>query len=469
MHLLKRVPGPLYAIIILFLLHSGGCAKDPILKDPSAKLDFSTDTVIFDTVFTAFGSGNPLSANQRLKVYNPHDKAILTSIRLAGGANSPYRINIDGHATTHVTDYEIRKKDSLYIFVEVTIPQGGVNPFIVTDSIIFETNGNVQDVDLVAWGRDANYLQDSVLGCNVTWNSGKPFVIYNSILVPDGCTLTINPGVEVYSHSNSRIYVEGTLIVNGSHTSPVIFQGDRLEFDYREVPGQWVGIRLLPRSRGNVIQFAEIKNAIVGVEVDSLSPVNPNDVKLSISHTLIKNMASTGIAGFTAVIKAWNCAVCNCAQFSFLGKFGGNYDIKHCTFNSSGSRRNASVGFSNEPFLDPATQQPILKPTLALNLENNVIWGAEKTELIIVNDPAGGAILNASVNYNLFKTEADTLYPITNIFNTDPRFLDAGKCDLALDSLSPAIDKGDLIGIPLDIRGKFRDSRPDIGAYERQP
>jgi len=399
-------------------------------------------------------------------VYNPHDKSVVTSIRLAGGANSPYRINIDGHATTFVNDYEIRKKDSLYIFVEVTIPQGGVNPFIITDSIIFETNGNIQDVDLVAWGRDANYLQDSVLGCNVTWNSGKPYVIYNSILVPDGCTLTINPGVEIYSHANSRIYVEGTLTVNGTPASPVVFRGDRLEFDYRDLPGQWVGIRILPKSRGNSIEFAEIKNAIVGIEVDSLSPVNPADVKLTINHTLIKNMASSGIAGFTAVIKAWNCAICNCAQFSFLGKYGGNYNLRHCTFNNSVSRKNASVGFTNEPFIDPDTKLPIFTPTLELNLENDIIWGTEATELLIVNDPEGGAIISAKVNYCIIKTEEDTVYTATNIFNADPKFLDAGKCDLALDSISPAIDRGNLIGVPLDIRGRFRDSKPDIGAYE---
>ncbi len=32
-------------------------------------------------------------------------------------------------------------------------------PFIVTDSIVFETNGNIQDVDLVAWGgQNANFI-----------------------------------------------------------------------------------------------------------------------------------------------------------------------------------------------------------------------------------------------------------------------------------------------------------------------
>ena len=88
------------------------------------------------------------------------------------------------------TDVEIGAEDSLFIFVEVTIDPNNQNtPLIVTDSILFETNGNLQDIDLVAWGQDAHYYRNlpevhSVfLNCNDVWNNDKPYVIYGYALV----------------------------------------------------------------------------------------------------------------------------------------------------------------------------------------------------------------------------------------------------------------------------------------------
>ena len=56
----------------------------------------------------------------------------------------------------------LRNGDSLYIFAEVTIDPNGLSmPFIETDSITFHYNNTIQDVDLVAWGRDA-YFHSSI-------------------------------------------------------------------------------------------------------------------------------------------------------------------------------------------------------------------------------------------------------------------------------------------------------------------
>src|SRR3989304_4986440 len=98
-------------ISLLFLITIISCKKDAIITDPSAKLEFSTDTVIFDTVFTTIGS-----TTHFLKVYNRNNKKIIiSSIQLAGGNNSRFRMNVDGIPATYVTDIEIPKKDSLYI------------------------------------------------------------------------------------------------------------------------------------------------------------------------------------------------------------------------------------------------------------------------------------------------------------------------------------------------------------------
>lgn len=54
-------------------------------------LTFSKDTLTFDTVFTTIGS-----TTSKVMVYNKENKAVkIDLIYLAGGASSPFRINVD--------------------------------------------------------------------------------------------------------------------------------------------------------------------------------------------------------------------------------------------------------------------------------------------------------------------------------------------------------------------------------------
>ncbi|HRB41141.1 MAG TPA: hypothetical protein PKX86_10610, partial [Bacteroidia bacterium] len=115
-------------LLLLFVVLIA-CRKDQLLTDSSAKLNFSEDTVLFDTVFASIGS-----TTQYLLVYNDHNRPIkISSIKLAGGSSSPFRMNVDGVAANSLNDVEIRAKDSLWIFIEVTIdPTSDQTPFIVT-------------------------------------------------------------------------------------------------------------------------------------------------------------------------------------------------------------------------------------------------------------------------------------------------------------------------------------------------
>ena len=264
--------------LIIAFLYLSSCKKDDIIDtDPSVKLGFSTDTVIFDTVFTTLGS-----VTQHLKVYNPSGNTIrISSIRLAGGSQSPYRLNIDGEASFAVKDVELAGNDSLFIFVRVTIdPTDENNPFVVTDSILFETNGNIQDVDLAAWGQNANYIlaDTQVPGFpkykiiahefeDITWTADKPYVIYGFAVVDSNGTLRINAGARIYFHDKSGlwIYKGGTIKVNGTFEEPVTFQGDRLEGFYKDLPGQWDRIWINEGSFNNEINYAVIRNGFIGI------------------------------------------------------------------------------------------------------------------------------------------------------------------------------------------------------------
>ncbi len=460
----------LLGTFVAFLLVVASCRKEEFYGNSDARLEFSTDTVMFDTVFTKLGGGpNPRSANRRFTVRNPYKETIKTNIRLAGGQASPFRINVDGIPSLDVKDYEIRAEDSIYVFVEVTIDPNNVsNPLIVQDSIEFITNGNRQDVKLVAWGQDAYYFADSVLDYNSVWaDKSKPYVIYNYLYIDRNNKLTIEEGVKVYSAVNSRLFVEGTLEVNGTKDEPVVFQGARLEQGFRNTASQWYGIRFLPKSKDNKITYAEIKNGVIGVQVDSLQ--DGGGVKLDISQTRILNMSAAGLVGYTAWIRATNVLSANCGLYTFLGELGGNYQLTHCTFanyNTTFSRSKPAFGLSNADYKD-ANGVVTVNP-LTYSIRNCIIWGSLKEELVFFEGGAGA--ISKGIDHTVIRSVIQGLNVNNNMVNIDPKFRDYRELNFELDTLSPAKDKAVVLAPPvtIDLKGELRDNPPDPGAFERK-
>ncbi|HBS86522.1 MAG: hypothetical protein A2W91_20095 [Bacteroidetes bacterium GWF2_38_335] len=462
-------------IYIVFILVAGliisSCRKDEIITDSSAKLSFSTDTVMFDTVFTTIGS-----TTRQLKVYNPYDQPIkISNLFLAGGSESFYRLNINGKISTSLTNVEIAPDDSLFIFVEVNIdPTNMNNPMVVQDSIVFVTNGNRQDIDLVAYGQDVLLINGQFVGDTV-WTNDKPVLVYNSMAVDSNCTLTIMQGAKVHFHKNSYLYVYPTasLVVNGTLEEPVIFRGDRLDHSFDDVPGQWGGIHLTQNSKNNVINYAEIINAVIGIRADSLDVSSPNPT-LTITNSKIMNMSYAGILGAGSTILATNCVVYNCGFYAVALLYGGAYEFYHCTiFNywSQGSRTTPSVILNNY-FYSGGTYyvRHLVKATFG----NCIIFGNQDDEIALDPYPGAGDFIY-KFDYSLLKYTGNVSDPVffNNVYlNEYPEFADFTEYDFELDTLSFPKDKGSIdIGslVPLDFKGASRtsDTGPDLGAFER--
>lgn len=460
-----------YILLLCTILVVFSCRKDAIITDSSAKLEFTTDTVMFDTVFTTVGS-----TTHNFRVHNKNKRAIvISSIELGAGVNSVFRMNVDGVSGTSFTDIEIPAGDSIYIFVEVTIDQStGVLPFVINDSIVFVTNTNIQDVKLVAWGQDAHFFNSNLV-CDMIWTNDKPYVIYNSILVDSGCTLTINQGVRVYTHSDAGIFVDGTLIVNGTVDDPVVFQHDRLESFYDDIAGQWYGIFILRGSTGSVIEHALIKNAFYGVSAGSFNNPDLNAFTLAnapdvlIKRTTIQNMTYTGIFGFLSNITVENTLINNCVQHSAHLAFGGSYSFTHVTMVNYGvtgvDHSDASVELGN--FAESA--QGHFSAELVATFTNCIIFGSLDEELIYDDD----GILPLTYTYDncLLKTELDvTGTGYSNILkNANPQFVDVATDDYHLGLGSPCRDSGILTFTGFDLDEISRDVAPDLGAYEYKP
>ena len=123
-------------------------------------------------------------------------------------------------------------------------------------------------------------------------------------------TLTIEAGVQIHFHKSSSLIVKGTLLVNGTIEEPVVFQGDRLEEMYDDIPGQWGVVALVDGSLNNRIENAIIKNAIVGIQVgEYVASVGTN---LYLSNTRIENMTYAGLYMFNSSVYTANCLIANC-------------------------------------------------------------------------------------------------------------------------------------------------------------
>ena len=466
--------------LLSLLLLSVGCRKRFDFGD--GPLVIYPDTVKFDTIFTTFAS-----PSGRVLFKNPSRSGLkIDRIYLEKGPSSEFELIIDGLDTNSVEDYELLPGDSGLIFVKFTSKELDANNL---DRIVFEVGDNRQYVVLDAYIRDAIFLGNEILDCNTVWNASKPIVIDGIVRVNPGCFLTILPGTQIYFTPKkddnfnliSMIDVQGTILVQGQPGNEVVFQQSRLDPSYQELGAQWRGIRIFKTSTGNYIQNALIKNALFGIEVDSISlDFNP---KIRLRSTEIRNMAAYGVWGlgfFDAfipgngvMIDAQNCLIHNCQQGDFVILGGGNANFYNCTFANYSidfNRNTTLLGFNNY-FADSIAIN--LKPVEVL-FENCIIWGGEEEEVGFdtigvfntVNLTFNNCIIKSTLNLN----------GTGNRMNLDPLFVDpqagnAGERDYHLDTLSPAINIGkDLSALfSIDIEGNTRDALFDLGCYEYFP
>ena len=509
----------IYFLITLgFLMLWSSCRKDFEFSPSTGSLQFSKDTVYLDTIFTNIGS-----STYNLKVYNKSDDDIsIPAVRLALGETSNYRLSVDGIAGKSFNNIEVLAKDSLFIFIESTIDlKNFTNPngtYLYTDQIEFDAGSNLQKVELVTLVQDAVFIYPDrdnttkvvetltldiggelvetelqgreLLPTELTFTKEKPFVIYGFATVPNGETLTIEAGSRLHFHENSGIIVSNgaSINVNGAYSNDldlleneVIFEGDRLEPGFSQVPGQWGTIWLLDGSVDNTINYATIKNSTIGVLSDG-NPDEAND-KLTITNTQIYNSSSFGVLGRNTSISGENVVINNSGLSSFAGTLGGKYNFTHSTivnYWDNGFRQFPAVLLNNF-VLDEDNVATIADLTEA-NFNNCIIYGNDNPEVLLDEIEDASVVFNFKFTNCLIRFEDnsnnftgvnydfnDTAKYEGNIFNEDPNFKDVEFNELIIGDDSAANGQGlssFATQIPFDILNVNRTSLPDLGAYQ---
>lgn len=508
-------------IIILFFvglaISVSSCREDFVFEPSTGDLTFSKDTIYLDTVFANIGS-----STYTLKVYNKSDKDIkIPSIKLAKGIGSKYRMTVDGMTGDNnrfFHDVELLAKDSMYIFIETTAGIGDANPtdFLYTDQIEFDSGTNLQKVELVTLIQDAYFIfpnkqngitesipigfdeNGTVLetnGRNLSHNhpdngneylfkTDKPYVVYGYASVPNGETLTIPAGARVHFHAESGLVVQqgGSLHIEGEDSTTaaleneVIFEGDRLEPDFSDVPGQWGTVYLRQGSVNHSIKNLTLKNAVIGLLVE-----NNQGSTMTIENTQIYDCSNVGLLARAANIEGKNMVINSAGVASLACTLGGSYDFKQCTFNNNWSSSKQLAVLVNNYYNDANTQQQVAFDLVKADFKNCIIYGSNQVELFLDKSTDTSKQFNKSFSKCQIKFN-NTNNQFTNnpeyafindtseiIKNKRADFFDINNNKLNIGDDSEAINFGDDIGINTDVTGATRlvtGGKVDPGAYQ---
>ena len=490
------------AFIMLVSFVAISCSNDDetFTDSPSWHIYFSEDTLSFDTIFTGIGS-----ATKELIIYNPNNKGVrLSSVRLGSNGNSGFRVNLDGQFNTQFNDVEIFHEDSIFCFVEVTVdPHDSDSPILITDSLLLTlSNGIHYKVFLQAYGQDVVTMKAVTIESDTTLAPTRPVVIYDSLVVAPGATLTIEQGATLCFHKNAGLRVHGTIVCNGTLEKPIVMRGDRTDklfpyLPYDRLDGQWEGIILYPESHQNLFNYCDIHSGNYGILAANEKDKNKQSdydedelTKYTITNSIIHNVASDAILLQRTKADIYNSQISN-AGGNCVTVIGGTTRFYHCTlaqFYPWNAEHNAALYFTN-------TADKVPYPLNLIEFTNSIITGYANDELFGSRMEDSDAafnyrFINSLINTVITDDEAadfpnclfePRLKDLTNLKEeerpvhraTQFRVIDTENYiyDFRLDTLSTARKIGDGALTPencrYDLRGILRPTdRPDAGCYQ---
>ena len=326
-------------LIFSFFILAVACSDYESFSDNSGfRLSFSADTIAFDTLVSTIPS-----STKTLYVYNNNgDGMRISTIQLEGGANSHFRVNVDGRflAEGIWNDFEVLRKDSLVVRIEMTPPEAGNNePLYFTDKLHFRLeNGATQTVVLTGGSVDA-YIQKGglIIERDTTLLTDKPYVIYDSLVVKPGAELTLTEGTTLMFHDKAALHVYGKLLVRGSIEKPVVLRGDRMDhmFDYLlydNTPSRWEGIIIHRGSYGSELFQCDLHSSCFGIICEDTEQEKPDATKPSVTLDccILHNIGGDGLQLNNCVSNVTNTQISNTLGHT-VSINGGVHTFVYCT------------------------------------------------------------------------------------------------------------------------------------------
>jgi hypothetical protein len=288
-------------------------------------------------------------------------------------------IYLDNANGAQTNDVEIRKKDSVLVFVELTAPEVYKDtPTLLEDDLLFLLeSGTEQKVLLQAWAWDAIKLYSPVIEKDSVIASRVPYIIYGDMTIKEGAKLTIR-NTSLYFHAGSGLEVYGSL-----NTENCLMRGDRLDrmfsyLPYDRISGQWKGIHLYASSKGNLLIDTEIRNPEYGIICDSASI--DDAYRLRMLRCIVHNCKGAGVELNQTYALLENCQLTNtlgdCLKVS-----GGHAEIQYCTiaqFYPFSANRGAALYLTNQY---APLERFICEGSIITGYEDDVVMGSQKGDM----------------------------------------------------------------------------------------
>lgn len=465
---------------------AAGCFQDETFSTSQGdRLTFSTDTVSFDTVI----SGEPTNT-RTFMVYNRGAHALrIRQAYLAGGADSPFRANVDGTFLEGGTGggFEVYGEDSIRVFLEMTAPETGSDePVGVEDELTFVLeSGLAQSVRLMAYGQDVIVMRQVVVGRDSTLDAKRPYQVMDSLVVAPGATLTLAPGTRFYFHPDASLVVHGTLLAEGTQEEEIMMRGDRMGYmfsnqPYDLIPGQWGGVVLTEGSYGNVFRHCDIHSGNFGLRCDSSGLAQE---KVRVENSVIHNTMGDAFSAVACSAFVGNSQLTN-AGGNCVTLVGGSYRFVHCTianFYSFTGGDGVALSYTNTAGGTdyPLEQADFLNCLITGYSDDEIMGTASADEGVPFNFLFRNCLLGTPeadderIQDCLWDNDEADVYRAGNFY--PPFDLASLTFTFTLDSLSQARGHAD-IGTsreyyPTDRLGRDRvgGGAPDIGCYQYAP
>lgn len=453
---------------IILAVAATACIDDSFTSSPADQPRFSVDTLKMGVVFT-----EQMTTTHRFTVRNPYSKSLsISHISVSGDDARYFRLNVDGFSGSEFSNVEIRGKDSIYVFVEATLPPNSDEiPIEINALVDFTTNGVVQSVVLSAYGQDVERLYGTVIESDTRLGGMKPYQIFDSLVVGKDATLTIEAGTRLLFHDGAKLIVDGCLKSEGEGDNPITMAGDRTgnvvsDISFDLMSRQWGGIYFSPSSHDNEINHTEIKNTVYGVFIEA-SEEPGHKPTLSMLNSRLHNSGDRVLTAVHADIDAIGCEFAEGGGGLVL-LHGGKHRFSHCTFANYylfSAITEPAIRFSH---IDGETDDLSDYPYIEATIDNSIIYGLGK-------DLSHGDLTGTEVylrNCLLKSNGSDDDNFVECVWGEDPLYYTVRNdylFDYRLRDDSPAIGVGNPAFTPqsgaTDAYGNHRGAMPDLGAY----
>ena len=351
------------------------CSEDTDFSaNPSYRLEFSCDTLSFDTLFTEVNSPTAMFV-----VRNRNKEALrISDVTLTSGGKSGFSVLVDGQYGASMRNLELRGKDSLFVLAQVCLDRNSADiPLMVQDTLLFTLESGVQQgVVLLAYGRDVTFMRGVNIIADTVLEQGH-YVVYDSLVVAPDVALEIPAGTTLYFHDKAYMKVAGRLSIAGTAQQPVTLRGDRTDnmfwyLPYDRIPGQWDGLTFTSSSYGNVISHCDIHSANYGIKVERGDTAQQ---RIVIESSKVHNFHGNALELVMSRATVRNSLFAN-AQGNCVRVVGGNVSFIHCTIANFyvWRQRDVALALYNEFEGEPA-------PLCGALFANCVIAGSRDDEL----------------------------------------------------------------------------------------